>query len=91
MKARAVTVLCVLFSVVQAVAVTGAREVTLTVHRSKKQQVIDNFGSSTGMRASHLAEHWPRQSVEQIARWLFSTEMDDEGNPCGIGLSAFRV
>ena len=62
----------------------------LTVDFSEGHQTIHNFGSSTGMRAGYLAEHWPTDVLDQMARWVFSKEVDAAGNPQGIGLSSFR-
>ncbi len=66
-------------------------EVTFTLDLTQTHQRIANFGGSSGMRSGYLAQHWPRETVEQMAEWLFSKEFDEEGNPKGIGMSCFRV
>ncbi len=65
--------------------------VTFEVDLRKRHQVIRNFGSSSGMRSGYLAKYWPRESVDQLAEWLFSREFDADGSPKGAGLSCFRV
>lgn len=61
-----------------------------TIDFSERYQTIRNFGASTGMRAIYLGEHWPQDVLSNMARWVFSKEVDSTGNPLGIGLSSFR-
>jgi O-glycosyl hydrolase len=53
-------------------------------------QEIDGFGASDAWRCQFVGKNWPVEKREQIADWLFSTELDDAGNPLGIGLSIWR-
>lgn len=53
-------------------------------------QTIDHFGASGGFQDQWVGE-WPDASKEPVARLLFSTETDSEGNPEGIGLSLWRT
>lgn len=69
----------------------GEPEVTFEVDLRRRFQVIRNFGSSSGMRSGYLAQHWPRETVDRLAEWLFSREFDGDGSPKGAGLSCFRV
>lgn len=62
----------------------------LKVNFDKGHQVVRNFGASTGMRAGYLVEHWPKETLQQMARWVFSKKFDGKGTPVGIGLSSFR-
>ena len=55
-----------------------------------KAQRIDNFGAAGAWFSEGIGKHWPTQNREQMAEWLFSKELDIEGNPKGVGLSAWR-
>lgn len=61
----------------------------LVIDIARQAQTIDNFAASDCWSIQHIGK-WPDAKREQIARWLFSTEMDENGNPEGIGLSAWR-
>jgi O-glycosyl hydrolase len=64
--------------------------ITFTVHTNNKAQVIDNIGASGCWFSEGIGRYWPAQKKEQIAEWLFSRAFDPNGNPKGIGLSAWR-
>lgn len=53
-------------------------------------QTIDGFGASDAWRCQFVGEYWPDEKKEKIAELLFSKEVDNEGNPKGIGLSIWR-
>ena len=53
-------------------------------------QTIDGFGASDAWRCEFVGQNWPNEKRERIAEWLFSNEVDGEGNPKGIGLSLWR-
>ncbi len=65
------------------------KEVTLKIDPTKEHQTIHSFGASDCWRAQYLGG-WPDAKREQMADWLFSTELDKKGNPKGIGLSLWR-
>ena len=50
-------------------------------------QTIDGFGASDAWRAQFVGKNWPLEKRNQIADLLFSQELDEAGNPLGIGLS----
>lgn len=52
-------------------------------------QTIDHFGASGGFQDQWVGK-WPNTSKEPIAKYLFSSETDAQGNPEGIGLSLWR-
>jgi O-glycosyl hydrolase len=54
-----------------------------------KYQTISNFSASDGWSMQYIGL-WPEAKRNQIADWLFSTEMDENGKPKGIGLSMWR-
>lgn len=53
-------------------------------------QSIDGFGASDAWRAQYVGLHWPEEKKNRIAELLFSQELDEQGNPKGIGLSIWR-
>ncbi|MGY5355910.1 glycoside hydrolase [Wenyingzhuangia sp. IMCC45467] len=56
---------------------------------SKEYQTIDHFGASDAW-STQFVGNWPLQKKEAIADLLFSTELDKNNNPKGIGLSIWR-
>lgn len=52
-------------------------------------QTIHNFGASDAWSAQFVGK-WPLEKKNQIADLLFSSEVNADGNPKGIGLSAWR-
>lgn len=71
--------------------VAQEKPVTFQVRKDIKYQVIDNFGASDAWRIAFVGTNWPVEKREKIADLLFSTKMDANGNPVGIGLSNWRV
>lgn len=57
---------------------------------STQYQTIDGFGASDAWRAQFVGKNWPLEKKNQIADLLFSQEIDQAGNPEGIGLSIWR-
>lgn len=53
-------------------------------------QVIDHFGASGGFQDQWVGK-WSEASKNQVAKLLFSSETDVQGNPLGIGLSLWRT
>ncbi|MCU4157756.1 hypothetical protein J1N10_17405 [Carboxylicivirga sp. A043] len=64
--------------------------IELTIDLTDKKQTIRNFGASDGWNTEKIGKYWPQEKKEKLAELLFSTEKDAEGNPKGIGLSAWR-
>jgi len=64
--------------------------VIFTVNPAIKYQTIANFGSSSGWFAEPVGSSLTTEKKEKIAELLFSRDFDSEGNPKGIGLSAWR-
>ncbi|WP_455505480.1 glycoside hydrolase, partial [Coprobacter sp.] len=64
--------------------------VEITVDYSDKYQTIRNFGSSDAWDADLLGRYWPEAKKNRLAELLFSKELDENGNPKGIGLSCWR-
>ena len=53
-------------------------------------QTIDGFGASDAWQCAIVGKNWPLEKRERIADLLFSREVDERGNPKGIGLSIWR-
>ena len=53
------------------------------------EQVVRHFGASDAWSMPFVGL-WPKEQQEQIADWLFSTAVDANGQPRGIGLSLWR-
>ncbi|WP_321375706.1 glycoside hydrolase [uncultured Draconibacterium sp.] len=69
---------------------TSGDPIDLTIDIASKQQTIQNFGSSDAWNTERIGKYWPETKKEKLAELLFSTEKDADGNPLGIGLSAWR-
>ena len=68
----------------------GAEEaVRYVVDRNSPRQTMEHFGASDCWTMQFIGQ-WPIEKQRQIADWLFSTEIDENGQPCGIGLSLWR-
>ncbi len=57
---------------------------------SSKHQTIHSFGASDCWRTQYIGKNWPVEKRNRIADLLFSSEVDQWGNPKGIGLSMWR-
>ncbi len=62
----------------------------ITLDPSLEYQTIAHFGASDAWRMQFVGKNWPVEKREYIADLLFSKEMDEKGNPKGIGLSLWR-
>ena len=63
---------------------------TMTIRLNQEQQTIDGFGASDAWRCQMVGKYWPEAKKNAIADLLFSKEVDEKGNPKGIGLSIWR-
>ncbi|MDX1638985.1 MAG: glycoside hydrolase [Balneolaceae bacterium] len=62
----------------------------VTVNLEESYQVIRGFGASDAWSIQFVGKNWSLEKRERIADLLFSTDVDDVGNPVGIGLSIWR-
>lgn len=69
--------------------VAAENETVITIHLDNKKQTIRNFGASDAWACNFIGV-WPDEQRNQVADWLFSTAVDEEGKPKGIGLSLWR-
>lgn len=60
------------------------------IHTSDTIQRIRNFGAAACWYGEEIGKDWPSSQKQRIAELLFSREFDKQGQPKGIGLSAFR-
>lgn len=67
----------------------AASPLILTVDVSQTRQTIRNFGASDAWAIQFVGQ-WPDSKREAIADLLFRTGLDENQNPRGIGLSAWR-
>ncbi|WP_296124088.1 glycoside hydrolase [uncultured Bacteroides sp.] len=63
---------------------------TMSIKLNQEQQTIDGFGASDAWRCQMVGKYWPEAKKNAIADLLFSKEVDEKGNPKGIGLSIWR-
>ena len=64
--------------------------VSLSLNFNDQKQEIHSFGASDAWSIQFVGMNWPLAKREEIAELLFSTEVDDDGNPLGAGLSGWR-
>lgn len=64
-----------------------AQHLHTTINPDITFQTIDNFTASDAWSGNFVGKYWGKDQKEQIARWLFSHETDEAGNPKGIALS----
>lgn len=64
---------------------------TISINADHTIQTIQDFGASDCWTAEYVSDYFGTTEKENAARWLFSQQMDNNGNPEGIGLSCWRV
>ncbi len=72
-------------------AVESLPKADVTIDVSIKNQTIRDFGSSDCWSAEYVSDYFSETEKAKAAKWLFSKQMDADGNPEGIGLSCWRV
>lgn len=70
--------------------VAAGDAITVRIDPATTHQAIDGFGASDAWQCQFVGKRWPLETRERIADWLFSREVDSDGNPRGIGLSIWR-
>ncbi len=66
------------------------KPVAFTLQLDKTVQQIRNIGASGCWFSEEIGKEWPSAQKKRVAELLFSRETDKNGQPKGIGLSAFR-
>jgi O-glycosyl hydrolase len=64
--------------------------VGFSIDLARRHQTIENFGASDAWHSDVVGRTWPEADKREVARLLFSTELDADGRPRGIGLSLWR-
>lgn len=64
--------------------------INVTIDAATVYQTIDGFASSDAWDMEYVGKYWSASNKEAIAKLLFSKEVDDNGDPQGIGLSMWR-
>ena len=72
-------------------AVETLPKANVTIDTLTKGQTIRDFGSSDCWSAEFVSDYFSEGEKTKAAKWLFSKQMDADGNPEGIGLSCWRV
>ncbi len=72
-------------------AVETLPKANVAIDVSAKGQTIRDFGSSDCWLAEYVSDHFAEREKKKAAKWLFSKQMNADGNPEGIGLSCWRV
>lgn len=62
----------------------------ITLNSQKTFQTMHSFGASDCWSIAMVGKYFPKEKKDKIAEWLFSQELDEKGNPKGIGLSMWR-
>jgi hypothetical protein len=62
----------------------------ININLEEEHQVMHSFGASDSWRCQFIGANWPEAKKEKMTEWLFSKELDKDGNPLGIGLSMWR-
>jgi len=68
----------------------NAQTLEININRNKAYQTMEGFGASDAWRCQFVGANWPKEKKERIAELLFSKDLDENGNPKGIGLSIWR-
>lgn len=84
-----ILLLSALLASVSAVA-QDANSPVFTIRLDQPVQPIRNIGASGCWFTEEIGARWPEADKKRIAELLFSRELDPNGQPKGIGLSAFR-
>lgn len=65
-------------------------QTNINIDASVKYQTMQGFGASDAWNTDPVAKYWSTSVKNDIAKKLFSKEVDINGNPLGIGLSRWR-
>ncbi|MCH5223268.1 MAG: beta-glycosidase [Muribaculaceae bacterium] len=63
---------------------------SMSVNMGRTYQEIEGFGASDCWLPNTIGTYWTNERA-QLARWLFSKNINAAGQPQGIGLSVWRV
>lgn len=66
-------------------------DASVSIDTSMCYQTIQDFGASDCWTTEFIGDYYSETEKAKGAKWLFSQQMDENGNPEGIGLSCWRV
>ena len=66
-------------------------DASVTIDTKVTYQTIQDFGASDCWTTEFIGDYFSEKEKAKGAKWLFSRQMDEKGNPEGIGLSCWRV
>ena len=66
-------------------------DASVSIDTSMCYQTIQDFGASDCWTTEFIGDYYSETEKTKAAKWLFSQQMDEDGNPEGIGLSCWRV
>lgn len=81
----------ILIAMAMGFSLHAAGQTAITFNENTVYQTIDNFAASDCWNTEYVGRYFSTANKEKVARWLFSTETDELGNPLGIGLTSWRV
>lgn len=64
---------------------------TVTINPKTTYQTMRSFGASDCWTADYVGRYFNDTEKQKAAKWLFSSDVDANGNPEGIALSEWRV
>lgn len=79
------------FAMLSAIVVAEAQPLKVSINPDQKHQTIEYWAAADAWSGDFVGKYWSETSKQKIADWLFSQEYDENGNPKGAGLSAWRV
>lgn len=92
---RALAILPLLLLVIGCKTTAEPREpdagtLEITLRPDQPRQTIHGFGASDAWSIQFVGRDWPAEKRERIADLLFGLDIQPDGSPVGIGLSAWR-
>jgi len=67
-----------------------SQSITFTINKKNTAQTISNIGASGAWFSEGIGKYWPSEKKEKMAGLLFSKSFNQDGDPLGIGISAWR-
>ena len=88
---RLSTTIHIAAGLLMSIGVKAQSTYTFNISPKISYQTMVDFGASDCWTADFVGKYFSNTEKEKAAKWLFSQEMDANGNPMGIGLSLWRI
>lgn len=88
MKFKLFFIFSLIFSLIR---ISAIAQTIFTINSNQPQQEIDNFGASDCWTMYKFGKYATEENINKVADLFFSKELDENGNPKGIGLSMWRM